>query len=106
MCLVQVFFPRKRGKWPAPKARVEGGKASDSTALQIALAFQPSASATPLKNAAPCAPRGMLEILIRPKAEQDLIGIWLYTFNQWGEAQADADLDELNCGINSLYQTV
>lgn len=28
-------------------------------------------------------------------AEQDLVNIWLYTWQQWGEAQADFYLDEL-----------
>jgi toxin ParE1/3/4 len=27
--------------------------------------------------------------------EQDLIEIWLYTFNEWGEKQADRYLDDL-----------
>lgn len=29
-------------------------------------------------------------------AEQDLINIWLYTFEEWGDKQADIYLDELS----------
>ncbi len=35
-------------------------------------------------------------------AESDLIGIWQYTFERWGEAQADKYLDELDRGIRRL----
>lgn len=28
-------------------------------------------------------------------AEQDLVDIWLYSWNEWGQAQADAYLDDL-----------
>ncbi len=35
-------------------------------------------------------------------AEQDLTGIWLYTFQQWNETQADKYLDELDSGIQLL----
>jgi len=35
-------------------------------------------------------------------AESDLIGIWQYTFEQWGAAQADTYLDEVNSGITQL----
>jgi toxin ParE1/3/4 len=35
-------------------------------------------------------------------AESDLIGIWQYTFEQWGAAQADQYLDDLNDGITQL----
>ena len=35
--------------------------------------------------------------LIKTKlAEEDLIGIWVYTFQEWGEQQADLYLDDLN----------
>ena len=34
----------------------------------------------------------MLEIVKRPRAKEDLKGIWHYTFNEWGEAQADTYL--------------
>ena len=35
-------------------------------------------------------------------AETDLIEIWLYTFDRWGEAQAERYFDELDRGINQL----
>ena len=44
----------------------------------------------------------MYEIVKRPRAREDLIDIWLYTFREWGEAQADKYLDELEAGINQL----
>ena len=37
-------------------------------------------------------------------AEQDLIGIWLYTFDEWGERQADRYLDDLEAAINLLAE--
>ncbi|XSG86148.1 MAG: type II toxin-antitoxin system RelE/ParE family toxin [Methylohalobius sp. ZOD2] len=37
----------------------------------------------------------MHEIRKRASAEEDLIGIWSYTFAQWGPQQADAYLDRL-----------
>jgi len=44
----------------------------------------------------------MLEIITSKKAEQDLIGIWSYTFNKWDEAQADHYLDRLNEGFDLI----
>jgi len=35
-------------------------------------------------------------------AETDLIGIWVYSFNQWSEAQADRYLSALENGIQKL----
>ena len=35
-------------------------------------------------------------------AESDLVGIWQYSFEQWGELQADKYLDELDSGIRKL----
>jgi toxin ParE1/3/4 len=35
-------------------------------------------------------------------AENDLIGIWEYTFRKWNAVQADKYLDELNHGIKQL----
>ncbi len=32
-------------------------------------------------------------------AEEDLIGVWLYTFDTWGGAQADKYLDQIAAGI-------
>ncbi len=35
--------------------------------------------------------------LIKTKlAEEDLIAIWMYTYQEWGERQADLYLDDLN----------
>lgn len=36
------------------------------------------------------------------RAENDLIDVWLYSFEQWGADQADRYLDELDKGIQSL----
>ena len=44
----------------------------------------------------------MRKITKRARAEQDLIDIWLYSLERWGETQADDYLDELNHGIQSL----
>ena len=35
-------------------------------------------------------------------AQQDLINIWLYTYETWGEAQADQYFDELDSGLKTL----
>ena len=37
----------------------------------------------------------MLKIHKQVLAEQDLVDIWLYSFNNWGEHQADKYIDEL-----------
>lgn len=37
-------------------------------------------------------------------AEQDLANIWLYTWQEWGEQQADNYLDELEKTINLLAE--
>lgn len=42
------------------------------------------------------------KIITRPKAGNDLKGIWRHTFHQWGEKQADKYLHELEYGILSL----
>lgn len=44
----------------------------------------------------------MYDIVTPPLAREDLIGIWLYTFEQWGEAQADKYLDEIEDAIAQL----
>jgi toxin ParE1/3/4 len=44
----------------------------------------------------------MLEIVKRPRARQDLKSIWRYSFEEWGEGQADKYLAELNSGIIRL----
>ena len=42
------------------------------------------------------------KIHVRESAERDLLGIWQYSFEQWGELQADKYLDELDSGIKKL----
>ena len=44
----------------------------------------------------------MLKIYKQHKAEDDLINIWLYSFNSYGETKADTYLDELEQTINRL----
>lgn len=44
----------------------------------------------------------MPRIIKQALAEQDLVEIWLYTFNEWGEQQADKYLDDLNAAITLL----
>jgi toxin ParE1/3/4 len=46
----------------------------------------------------------MPEILIRPRAHSDLKAIWRYSFQQWGERQADLYLKQLDDGIQSLRE--
>jgi toxin ParE1/3/4 len=46
----------------------------------------------------------MRKILLSPLAERDLIGIWHYSLAQWGEAQADHYLDELDNGTQPLAE--
>lgn len=43
-----------------------------------------------------------LNINKQTKAEQDLIDIWLYTFSEWNEHQADKYLDQLDSTISKL----
>ena len=44
----------------------------------------------------------MPDILIRPRARDDLKTIWRYSFQKWGERQADLYLQQLDDGIRSL----
>jgi toxin ParE1/3/4 len=44
----------------------------------------------------------MRKIRLHALAESDLIGIWKYSFEQWGAARADSYLDEPDKGIHSL----
>ena len=44
----------------------------------------------------------MLKLSITPKAESDLIGIWVYTCEEWGVDQADHYLDQLEAGMKQL----
>jgi toxin ParE1/3/4 len=46
----------------------------------------------------------MPRIIKQVQAEQDLLDIWLYTFNEWGERQADKYLDELDQAIQLLAE--
>jgi toxin ParE1/3/4 len=46
----------------------------------------------------------MPRIIKQFQAEQDLLDIWLYTFNEWGEQQADDYLDELDQAIQLLAE--
>lgn len=41
----------------------------------------------------------MRQLVVSIQAEEDLRGIWLYTFEKWGDAQADRYLDELGEGM-------
>ncbi len=41
--------------------------------------------------------------LVKDKAAtRDLIGIWVYSFEEWGEAQADRYLDRLEARIDEI----
>lgn len=44
----------------------------------------------------------MLQLRVTPKAESDLVGIWVYTCDEWGVDQADKYLDELEDGMKQL----
>lgn len=44
----------------------------------------------------------MLELVIRPRAQADLKGIWRYSSEQWGEAQANRYLRDLEREILGL----
>lgn len=38
------------------------------------------------------------------QAKQDLVDIWLYTYGQWGEKQADKYLDDLEAALHLLAE--
>jgi toxin ParE1/3/4 len=44
----------------------------------------------------------VLKLSVTPKAESDLIGIWVYTCEEWGVDQADRYLDQLEGGMKQL----
>jgi toxin ParE1/3/4 len=44
----------------------------------------------------------VLTLSVTPKAESDLIGIWVYTCEEWGVDQADKYLDQLEAGMTQL----
>ena len=46
----------------------------------------------------------MLELVIRPRARRDLKGIWKYTVKEWGVAQADKYLGDIDREINGLLE--
>ncbi len=46
----------------------------------------------------------MPRIIKQVQAERDLLDIWLYTFNEWGERQADDYLNELDQAIQLLAE--
>lgn len=47
----------------------------------------------------------MKKVSLRVLAEQDLTNIWLYSFQTWGEAQADLYFDQLSNAIELLQST-
>jgi toxin ParE1/3/4 len=46
----------------------------------------------------------MHDILIRPRARDDLKAIWRYTFQQWGERQADLYLQQVDDAVRNLAE--
>ena len=44
----------------------------------------------------------MLKIHKQAKAEEDLIDIWMYSFEQWGIVQADQYIDRLDNSIKTI----
>lgn len=44
----------------------------------------------------------MRPLSLTPKAESDLIDIWVYTCEEWGADQADDYLDQLEAGMMPL----
>lgn len=46
----------------------------------------------------------MLKLNITPKAESDLIGIWMHTCQEWGADRADEYLDQLERGMKHLVE--
>ena len=46
----------------------------------------------------------MFEVLKAPLAADDLKKIWRYTFQKWGEAQADRYLEQLDIGLGRLAE--
>jgi toxin ParE1/3/4 len=43
----------------------------------------------------------MRQLVVSEHAEADLREIWLYSYQNWGEAQADRYLDELDAGLRT-----
>ncbi|MDA0967548.1 MAG: type II toxin-antitoxin system RelE/ParE family toxin [Proteobacteria bacterium] len=46
----------------------------------------------------------MKKIFRTKLAEADFVDIWLYTYNNWGEVQADKYIDELNKSLKILVE--
>ena len=46
----------------------------------------------------------MPRIVKQALADQDLVDIWLYTFSEWGEKQADKCLDDMDSAIKLLAE--
>ena len=46
----------------------------------------------------------MPRIVKQALVDQDLVDIWLYTFDEWGEKQADKYLDDLDTAIKFLAE--
>lgn len=44
------------------------------------------------------------ELRKRPEAEEDLLEIWDYTSNRWGDEQADRYIDEIDTALNGLRE--
>jgi toxin ParE1/3/4 len=44
----------------------------------------------------------VFNLSVTPKAESDLIGIWVYTCEGWDVDQADKYLDQLEAGMQQL----
>ncbi|MDX1588134.1 MAG: type II toxin-antitoxin system RelE/ParE family toxin [Oleiphilaceae bacterium] len=44
----------------------------------------------------------MLKLSVTPKAESDLIGVWVYPCEEWGVDEADHYLDRLEVGMKRL----
>lgn len=46
----------------------------------------------------------MLALRLTPRAESDLVGVWVYSCETWGVEQADNYLDLLELGMKQLVQ--
>jgi toxin ParE1/3/4 len=43
-----------------------------------------------------------MDIFLQHQAKEDLLDIWSYSFQQWGETQADKYFQELNDGFQKI----
>lgn len=46
----------------------------------------------------------MSTLTITPKAESDLVEVWVYTCEKWSAEQADKYLDQLEVGMKQLLE--